>query len=546
MIQSLHLLTITLLYPLTLTQSQQSNPHCDANAIARYRTTSNGCSYPACAPTPPLPGGNTTAWRCVHDSRFCNGDEFFVPASEVARSNRECTCRDILGYPSLIGVCNVSGYFLPMLTEEDCEGGTPVCESESTDMNGDSTFLVGWKWYPKTACDLKCEFEYGHVVEVPQNTYHGCNFPKFEWTTASSGPHGSMQAHQLEVLGDKLYVGGSLSIADKVDDGTTLPITLNFQLKGPYTADDPTASNGYSIYQMVREYGEDRPYECAIATVNKVTGEPIDVLSLVGPGACYINAMGRDAAGAILVAGGHHIAKGKVSVPTSLCTPVVDGEGGSFTSCSNDGRTTVRAHDSADTAHVLYTHPDGVVRWLIQPWLNLSPKVFDRDPRARLRNDEPPFLNNSPKKSDQTVTMHESSITGISVDDEGDVYLTGYRANMWTSQPTPVYCAMLTKLSGVNGSVIWEKELVGAKHTLNSAYDSDGDALFVTAEVLAGEKVEALGITCDPEVDEIEGCNVLMKIGAEDGTIHWVRYAYGYLGSPFNVGHVQVSKHIIN
>ena len=34
------------------------------------------------------------------------------------------------------------------------------------------------------ACDLKCDFRYGQGVleeAIPDDTYHGCDFPEFEW-----------------------------------------------------------------------------------------------------------------------------------------------------------------------------------------------------------------------------------------------------------------------------------------------------------------------------------------------------------------------------
>lgn len=107
-----------------------------------------------------------------------------------------------------------------------------------------------------------------------------------------------------------------------------------------------------------------------------MTGEPIDVLSLVGPGACFVNTMGRDGAGTVLVAGGHHAVGGNLTVPTGLSDPSA---GVGRTSCSLTGApgggsttvniTTVHADGSAATAHVFYMQPgEGTeVRWLIQP-----------------------------------------------------------------------------------------------------------------------------------------------------------------------------------
>jgi len=89
-----------------------------------------------------------------------------------------------------------------------------------------------------------------------------------------------------------------------------------------------------------------------------------------------------------------------------------------------------------------------------------------------------------------------------------------------SGQPDVVYTAMLTKLSGADGSVVWEKEIVGARHTLDSVYDSEDGVLFVTAEVMAGSQVDALWITSDPPDDvDVEGWNVLMRVGAVDGKV---------------------------
>lgn len=150
-VQSIHLVIITFVYPLSLTQSQQSDPLCDASATQLYRTSFNGCSYPACTPSALEVRESPTEYRCVHDSRFCNEDQIFIPASKVLRSDRTCSCKDILGYPSLIGVCNATSTFLPMVREEDCVGGTPVYESESTDKNWVSIFWVGYTNYQQTA-----------------------------------------------------------------------------------------------------------------------------------------------------------------------------------------------------------------------------------------------------------------------------------------------------------------------------------------------------------------------------------------------------------
>jgi len=523
-IQSVEALILTLIQPLTLIHAI-----CDPNATSSSTTSStNGCSYPACAPTDPLLGGTAEKWRCVHDHGFCSAFEFPVSASEVLSAGRVCGCQDILDYPSLIGVCDygVTQGFTPMLVDGDCEGGTAVCESTTQNAKG-STYLVGDTDQEFTACDLQCDFNYGHVMLTPDDTYHGCQFPKFNWTTSTTSLRGTMSANQLQVLNDTLYVGGSLWTFDVLDN-TTTPTVFDFRIQGPFTADDPTASSGTSISHMVQEYDEINPYECAIASIDKHTGVPLNVLSLVGPGACYINAMGRDTNGTVLVAAGDYANKGVLTADTSICTPVETGEGGSRTECSDDNHTTIYAHDAAHTGHVFYMDADGHIRWLVQPWLNL---------RADL--------------ADQNLGWYQMSVTGIAVDDVGDVYVTGFRATQEEGAAYMtgiIYYAMLTKLSGEDGSVLWEKEFMGAQHTLNSAYDSTIDALFVTMEVLVGtDEIEGLGITCNSDADEVEGCNVLMRVNAANGEVNWVRYAYGVdntswnISEPWNRGDVQLA-----
>jgi len=505
------------------------NAVCETDAtsgVVVNPSTSNGCSYPACSLTPLEDGGNSNGWRCVHDQGFCSINEYFVSAAEVLASNRVCTCQDILDYPQTVGVCNAAGVMLPMVTESDCVGGTPLCPATTANRDG-NTFLVGDDFHQFTACDLQCNFDFGHKDSPPEDTYHGCSFPSFEWATASTSSTGSMEANQFEIIGDTIFAGGSVwSFDDPTSDNFT-PTSNDFTLTGPFTADDPKSTTGVSVDHDVEAYvGERRPYECAVAMIDKNTGKPIKVVSIVGPGTCYTNtlAKGTDA----IVGAGDHAPTGHMSVDTDTCTAVEGGAGGSSTACA-DGKTTITADNLAYTGLAFSVDTSGNVKWLIQPWMELR--------------DDLKAMNYS---------LYEISVAGSAMDNNGDVYISGYRAaqdgtitNPGNSnvQPNIMYYAMLSKHSGTDGSIIWEKEFPEARHFLNMAYDSSEDVLFVTAEIQDADPdgPGELGIICDAKNQDVEGCNALVRLSAKDGSVQWVRFAYGYFGRPWNHGDVHLA-----
>jgi len=486
-----------------------------------YPSTDGGCLYPACSISDPdLPSTNPATWRCVHDSSFCTVTEnYFVSASNVVQAGRECTCEDILDYPSLIGICDNNGFSSPMVTERDCAYGNPVCDPTDSNSKG-NVYLAGKRNNPFTSCDLKCDYQNGHTGRTPEDTYQQCAVPEFEWTTASISDDGSMEAHELVIIGETLYAGGQLfSFSNMSEIGTVL--------KGPFTADDPTSELGASVEHFAPYEDIRRPYDCAVAMIDKTTGEPKNIVSISSSGTCYINAM--TSGGTDIIAAGDYANNGVMNITTELCTEVIDGEEdgkpGASTACEN-GRTIVTAHPLAYTGFVFSMKENGDIRWLVQPWL---------------------VLRDDLKASD--FTWYEISVTGVSTDDNNDIYVTGYRAsqegeseNTGTSEKEPnvVYYAMITKLNGHDGSVIWEKEFPEAKHTLTSVYDSEDDSIYFTAEIVNSNLEESgeLKVTCS---ETSEGCNLLARASASTGSIEWVRYAHGTYGVPWNHGDVELA-----
>ena len=141
-----------------------------------HQDSTNGCSYPACI----IGYDDDAAFKCVHDESFCPPNQIFLNASEVLEVGKSCTCKDILNYPQLIGTCFTNGMYSPMLIEDDCVNGTSVCSKDASNnfLEGDEAHCTA---HPFTACDLQCDFEKEHAIEVPKDTYKGCSFPKFDW-----------------------------------------------------------------------------------------------------------------------------------------------------------------------------------------------------------------------------------------------------------------------------------------------------------------------------------------------------------------------------
>jgi len=466
------------------------------------QNSNNGCSYPACG----------MEFRCVHDKSFCEQSETFFTASQMQYLGRLCTCEDILNYPKLIGTCYTNGVYSPMLTEDDCVNGTSVCSKDAS-----NNFLEGDEAHPFTACNLKCDFEKGQAIEVPKDTYKGCSFPKFDWTVASKSEFSSLQANHYEIIDDFLYVGGTIVPIDVCAmNGIIMPLALcpadstiqnaplqfRHLLHGPFSKYDPWSTNG--TYLGYIEPGDTRSMhrmtKCTIAIVNKNTGTPMNLMTLHGTGDCHIDSMDTGGIkegnkGKVIVASGHYAAGGQLKAQTTA---------------AGVGQTILEAHDQADSPFVFLMETEQRIRWLIQPWTKI--------------------VNANHKKV---------SMSGSSADANGDIYIGGYFTESFSANPN---YAIISKHSGVDGSIIWEKEFLGVTDGLHLVHDSLDGALYVTFEVpKLTEEPGQLGITCDSTSSDVQVCSVLARLSASNGELQWVRYAYGLAGDKSNYGDVKLA-----
>jgi len=483
---------------------------CSKGTRAANPTKSNGCAYPACR-------SDDGSYRCVHSKNFCTLQEVFVTAPQLeVSSGKSCSCQDILDYPNLVGTCTNSGVNTPMVLETDCTGGgEPLCTNSGFNTYLDKIFLTGDDNNPFTACDIKCAYGVGQSLPPPDNTYQQCATPKFEWTAASTSTKGSMVGNYLQVVGDTLYVGGStLTFDPRPSNVKNFQQTLlDLTLKGPYSASDPTASamSAVEVLHDIEPYNEYLPYECAVAMFDKNTGAPKKVVSFVGLGTCFVYALasGGPAGAEVIVGAGEDekddLSSGNSVMKTEVCTPKPpqdDGSEGAKTECV-DGNTILTPDGDADTGYVFYMNQDGTFRWFVQPWPDLDQTKYDAGSR-----------------------LSDMPALGVSVDDDGDVYVSGRRC-FEDSRGKETCSGLLSKLSATDGAVIWEFEFPEADRLMEHVYDSGEKALYISGLIIKTPATKGtLGITCEDAPDG-SGCSFLTRISAVDGSVAWTRYAPG-------------------
>ena len=174
-----------------------------------------------------------------------------------------------------------------------------------------------------------------------------------------------MRDHQFKLLDDTIYISGTIVPLGAKKYGSS---ALNFALKGPFDAFHPTAEDGAYVNHVITDIAGVGVLECTVAMVDKMTGEPKDVVTLDGTGTCYVSSMDTSKSNVVgntgvIVAGGQHSAGGEINVDTTgECIAVSNTMGADYTVCDS-GQTTIKSHNSANTAFVFLMETDGKIRW---------------------------------------------------------------------------------------------------------------------------------------------------------------------------------------
>ena len=145
------------------------------------------------------------------------------------------------------------------------------------------------------------------------------------------------------------------------------------------------------------------------------------------------------------------------------------------------------------------------------------------------------MIDNQYRGLEQTV--YETSVTGVSVDENNDVYITGYRIDAGNN---PV--AMISKHSGTDGDILWLQEFAGVEHVHHIVNDETDSALYVTLNIPKSMgKLPELDITCNPTSLDVQSCSVLTRVSSKDGSVQWARYAHGYSDDSSYHGEVKLA-----
>ena len=212
----------------------------------------NGCNYGACKS---LTSGTL---NCAYDNSFCGSTEEWLTAAEVIDAGEECTCMNILNYPMNIGTCSSSGVYSPMAVAGHCSGGTAVCDADTDGHYFLGDTAAGATQF--TACDLKCDGTAGHTVDIPTDTFQGCEFPQVDWVTLAQQSTGRFYMRHMHMMGDMAIVGGYMK--STIDQSMTETAETKygtsdeFELRGPFSRTDPDGSEGTSVYESVKKYYE--------------------------------------------------------------------------------------------------------------------------------------------------------------------------------------------------------------------------------------------------------------------------------------------------
>lgn len=272
-------------------------PGGDAPVGSRSTRDRYQCSYGACFPVGHS-DGNRPPRRCVHSSLFCSNEEVFVTAIELHHlpDQEPCFCEDILDYPATIGMCDLGGGVItPMVTQRaDCPDGRPLCQSSASFekasfyQKGDPRGVIGPVY---TSCDMTCDVNQGQSLAIARGEFEGCNFPTREWVTGTISDDANFWPRAGAIADQYLFVTGDIRANNPEATAENTNIEDNLILRGPFTAQDPTASNGRSVSDTVLyptfsgfDYYETDPRqyddEIGLAVINKDTGVPIEVMHL--------------------------------------------------------------------------------------------------------------------------------------------------------------------------------------------------------------------------------------------------------------------------
>jgi len=339
---------------------------------------------------------------------------------------------------------------------------------------------------------------------IPVDTYQSCEVPSFEWASYSSRNTSRFYAMKGAISGNNLFAAGYLK--STIDLNTTEQTTQDFRVSGPYSNVDQMGNNAtvvnvdlisYSANDGARENagGSFGQYEVGIVKLDITTGEPRDVFLYGGHG--LDETSGLAALGDMLAVSGHFTG--------NLTAQMTDG---SFKTIINSNLMENGMPNPDDQFH---------------PNQKDSAAESGSDDgfviKANAETGKAEWIVNYP------VSNKDSQIVGVDIDEDGNVYGSGYKCSQDINSEDPKVCdGVIVKFDTTSGEIVWEKIMsdIGAAFWIK--YDASDGALYFTGTTTYG------GSAKDAKANPLcvsESCAIVGRMSAETGEVEWVRSVSG-------------------
>ena len=373
-----------------------------------------------------------------------------------------------------------------MAVAGDCDG-TPECEADT-----DGHFLTGDSatgTYAFTACDLKRDHTKGHSVDVPTDTYQGCEFHQAAWATFSGAPTGYMYPRGVAMMGDNIvFVGPVRSTSNAAatpDDWGTDDARVgsnDFEMRGPYTAADPTGASATSLHLDLKSYYASgrswSQFEGGLIKLDK-DGTPVKMMHYGGHGVDHPKNIAGTSDGSKAAMAG--LFQGNITFGTTT----LDVQHGNADGTSSDSYS-----GAAQDGYVAVVDSNLDAIWA-KSWPLMA-----------------------------TSTGSYAMANGVGFDASGsNLFASGF-------QCSPECNGTIAKFAAADGATQWEKTFSDVDHWNGLVVDPSGD-IYVAGRMgqSAGAKGTGLGAACASTT-----CSVLARLNGADGSTKWARTVEG--GSP--------------
>jgi len=332
--------------------------------------------------------------------------------------------------------------------------------------------------------------------QVPTDTYQQtCELPPFEWAAYGTRVTGRMYTRRAAMLGVSLFAAGYLKSTSAPNEEEYQPLVNDFGVTGPYTASDPTGTNGDSVTvdltDYTTEFGSFAQYEVGVVKINAASGSPEDIYVYYGEGqdeTCGLAAKEISSGEEVLAISGHFV--------------------GTLTADHSDGTSTTIFNSNSNGTADYVQHPNAVKNGFDDGF------VISADAATGDAN----WLVAYPTSTKDAQTV------GVDIDNEGNIFGAGYSCNLLENGEDTVCDGFVAKFNKTDGSVVWENIMTDLAAAMWIVYDETDNALYVTGTTTYK------GDGSDGKIHEScnhDTCAVTMRLSASDGTIDWVRTVQG-------------------